>query len=300
MTTNLSALYGSGGGSGSWKSQTFTTSGVWQRPEGVNVVKVILVAGGGSGGVFGGSGNDGGNSSFGSTLISRGGRAGFGSTNVGSGYFGGSGGGVGTGMSGYQTFISGGGQSSYSGAGGYIHLGRVQPVSSSSSLAPIVNGGEFGLIGLPSPFGSTGGGGGATGNGGNVVGMGSGGSATRTLSTTSWTSYFCGGGGGSYGNGGNGGAKTGSYVGGPWVWVDTPATAGTFGGGGGGHSYGNCGGGGGGEIIIREIPVTQDQVVVIGAGGAAVVRQDNPAGLGITTFTSGAGGNGLCIVFWQE
>lgn len=261
MTTNLTALYGlGGGGSGKWKSQTFTTSGVWQRPAGVEVAKVLLVGGGGSGAasrIL--NGFNGGNSSFGNVLIARGGGRGlnfrFNRYNPNpetSGYPGG----IGTGYPSYMSYDS-------SGTGGVVYYSSYGLFNSIKNTVP------SGIIGISSAFGSTGGGGGTTGDGGNVVGFGSGG-----------TGNFGGGGGASYGNGGNGGPNVGS--------------AGVFGGGGGGS--GSAGGGGGGEIIYRDIPVSTDMVVAIGSGGSSVsgnIREE-------TTYTSGAGGNGLCIVFWQE
>lgn len=47
MTINLS---GKGGGGLVQKSQEFTSSGIWYKPEGVVKCKVLLVGGGGAGG----------------------------------------------------------------------------------------------------------------------------------------------------------------------------------------------------------------------------------------------------------
>lgn len=258
MTTNLTALYGISASSGGcrWKSQTFTTSGVWRKPTGVDVVKVLLVGAGGSGGRFNNDplGNNGGNSQFGDVIA----RGGSGAGRNGDPRRGGLGGGVGSGV-----------------------LFDSNPVNSPYSPQGISNLANA-HMGVTSLFGSSGAGGGlpplpnfATSflaNGGNVIGLGNGGIGNTSNSRPS------GGGGASYGNGGNGASDF------------EDAKDGVLGGGGGGGPNGL--GGGGGEIVLREIPVFSDVVVVIGAGGNKVYAS--------STLIGGAGGNGLCIVYWLE
>lgn len=273
MTTNISALYGIDrgvtGAACRLKSQTFTSSGIWQKPEGVEVVKVLLVGGGASGGVSSIQGNHGGTSSFGGIVFARGG---LGNRD---------GGGIGSGIAGLA----------------YYTVQQTTQIAQNNIPQSFTNGFPGGLIGMSSAFGSTGGGGGngntpsgnVAGNGGNVIGFGSGGIG---VSSPSGVGYTAGGGGGaSYGNGGNG--SVAYYASG---WIGTTAGAGIFGGGGGGV---NGVGGGGGEIVIREVPVSGSVQIIIGAGGTSVsgtVQQF----LSKTTGISGAGGNGLCIVYWVE
>jgi hypothetical protein len=57
------------------RSQIFTSSGTWYNP-GVDIIEVLLVAGGGAGYRSTYSGTSGGNSTFGSLLLARGGVAG--------------------------------------------------------------------------------------------------------------------------------------------------------------------------------------------------------------------------------
>ena len=269
MTTNLTALYGlGGGGSGKWKSQTFTASGLWQRPANVEVVKVILVGGGGGGGgrtfdysdgVNLAKGKDGGNSTFAAqtptSIVAYGGKGG-------------------------GPYPAGGWNPAYGGDGGgssLLYPEAMAVAGDYGGFAITGNGAYYdrnsffrkALSGVSFGDSISGGGGSVGSGGGNVVGFGKGGTGA--------------GGGGSFGDGGNGSSNGGL----------TAATSGIFGGGGGGFASG----GGGGEIVIRMVPVISDVVVTIGAGGAGgVIINDF-----YNNLPDGAkGGNGLCIVFWQE
>ncbi len=255
MTTNLTALYGLGqSGSGQWKSQIFTTSGTWIKPENVQTIKVLLVGAGGSHDAAGQNSQF--NASPFSFIAKGGGRyelIQLDNTTIG--YRGGNGGGS-------ESFI-------------------YTPVSLTSPDILFGNGGldlkdsgissnilKHGLLGITSGMSVSGGGGGAAGgNGGDVIGFGKGGTSS--------------GGGGSFGNGGSLGQN------------------GSYGGGGGGYSTSAGGGGGGGEIVIREIPITSSSATITigtGAPGGTIYGGRPTTALG----TAGAGGNGLCIIYWFE
>lgn len=268
MTTNLTALYGlSGGGSGKWKSQVFTTSGVWVKPEGVETIKVLLVGAGGN------ENSSGQNSQFNSTPFSfiakGGGKGGYAQTVLNSATV---------------AYYRGG-----SGGGAENYMPPQNPLSYATTPYPLFtgNGGIYvqatgygtgwygGLPGIASGDSISGGGGGSGddntgGSGGSVIGFGSGGAG----------SSGGGGGGGSFGNGGAGGS----------------GSDGVFGGGGGGNKVS---GGGGGEIIIREIAITSPSAsIIIGQGAAPATFPPGPKST--TNRSAGAGGNGLCIVYWIE
>lgn len=286
MTTNLTALYGLKQG-GIWKSQTFTTSGVWTKPSTVNMIKVILVGAGG-GGVNGTSNYieaDNGQSSTLNTqpftLTARGGQGGSVYTTSNDKYAPSYGGGCGGGAESLirtvyykdnntnTNFIR-----NIQGNGGR-RLFPVPEEGAGPTSYELFNGG----IGISAGDSISGGGGatyynstgvtifGSASFGGNVPGFGSGG--------------IYGGGGGSFGNGGSG--RYANMI----TQQTIPQTNGIHGGGGaGGSNYGA--GGGGGEILIREIPITTDAIITIGQGGA-----------GNGNYATN-GGNGLCIIYWFE
>lgn len=289
MPTNITELYGIKKGPIKWRSQTFTASGTWIRPPGVEMVRVTLVGGGGGGGpmynVYGSglvtAGSDGGNSVFNAPsvhkLVSRGGRG-----------------------SGINKMPNGGGvkggiaSGQYNGWDGYYWWYWGYWWYPNWRIANFFTGNAGGGDGIGAGSSISGGGGGMFPNyywwipdiysgfdGGNVVGYGTGGKAG---SYYSWAGG--GGGGASFGNGGNGYDSR----------TETAPTDGTLGGGGGGGSYGS--GGGGGEILIREVPVYTDISVIIGQGGSGG-QVTNPNSY-YQRFRGASGGSGLCIVSWEE
>jgi hypothetical protein len=317
MTTNITALYGLNQFTGQWKSQVFTSSGTWTRPDGVEVIRVMAVGGGGGGSAY--YYYDYQMTTINSVatvptvglntvvqgdfaVTARGGEP-------AKGNWGGNGGGVGTGITTGVVSPS----SRITNLPNRTSITETNFIQYASSI-PIGNGGLYqymvsdsmnllfpeyypghplyfltpGGLGYSSPYGSTGGGGGASSTpGGNAVGYGSGGSIS--------------GGGGSFGNGGTylgaSGTKRGSD--------------GTYGGGGGGMPNGNGdystdtsriqggGGGGGGEIVMREIPVVSSPTVsvTIGEGGTEGTYRIISTS---TTLYAGKGGKGIAIVYWQE
>lgn len=157
--------------------QTFTSSGTWNKPAGINGVRVHLVAGGGGGGdATGGTGGTGGSSSFGSHCSATGGAGGVGvNGEAGAGGAGGvgSGGNINTtgngGGNGSRSALSSGG----SGAGGGSFYGGGAPSVGGTTDAV----GNNGLNG-------GGGGGGYGGINSNGAGGGAGGGYTEEFITS--------------------------------------------------------------------------------------------------------------------
>jgi|694.fasta_scaffold00420_12 hypothetical protein len=310
MTTNLTAILGGSSG-GSWKSQTFTTSGTWVKPEGVEVVKVVMAGGGGGGGYWDSPGGSGGNSIFYAPIpiYASGGfgalRADFSAwnENIINGW-----GGNGGGVSGGEVLLlhtSG------------IILGSPPQVitNTNSGKSYTTNNGTrvktHGGAGMPSGN-SISGAGGAAGSrrGGAIPGFGnSGTSGIWNINDDDSAEYGPGGGGGaSFGDGGMGVGRPARNT------TPTQATPGIFGGGGGGGAYIRANrttfnfiggpGGGGGEIVIRDVPVKDvaSVFVAIGAGGAPATQSgtsNNTWRGGITTVAPSAGGAGICQIFWS-
>jgi len=306
MTTNLTAILGGSSG-GSWKSQTFTTSGTWVKPEGVEVVKVVIAGGGGGGGYWNSPGGNGGNSIFYAPIpiIAQGGwgacRADFSAWNdyVINGW-----GGNGGGVSGGEVML--------------IHPSGI-PLGSPPQLITVTNGGKtyqtpqgttyktHGGMGASSGSSISGAGGGAGARrGGAVPGFGdSGTSGPWGLGGTDQNEYGPGGGGGaSFGNGGQGVGRIS-----PTGTIE-PSINGINGGGGGGGGYlipsrnlvVSGPGGGGGEIVIREVPVNDVSTVfvAIGAGGSPASQTVSSwNGRSITAHAPSAGGSGICQIFWS-
>lgn len=311
MTTNLSALYGASGGGGFsggvWKSQTFTTSDTWIKPDGVEVVRIVMAGGGGGGGYWNSPGGNGGTSAFYAPIpiYAQGGwgacRADFSAWNdvVVNGW-----GGNGGGVSGGEVLM--------------LHPSGI-PLGSPPQLITVTNGGKayqtssgvlyktHGGMGASSGSSISGGGGGAGGRrGGGVPGFGDSGiSGPWTANDTDQSEYGPGGGGGaSFGSGGQGIGRPA-----PTATI-TASTAGVFGGGGGGGGYYipstklivSGPGGGGGEIVIRDVPVAEVSsiFVAIGAGGSPASQTvSNWGGRSISARAPSAGGAGICQIFWS-
>lgn len=306
MTTNLSSLFGSTGG-GTWKSQTFTTTGIWSVPEGVEVVKIVMAGGGGGGGYWNSPGGMGGNSVFYAPIpiVAQGGwgacRADFSAwnDNIMNGW-----GGNGGGVSGGEVLL--------------FHPSGI-PLASPPQLITVTNGGKsystndgtlyktHAGMGQSSGSSITGGGGGAGGRrGGTVPGFGdSGTSGPWSTSDTDRSEYGPGGGGGaSFGNGGQGIGRftpNSAFI---------PSIPGVFGGGGGGGGYHIPSrnlvvagpGGGGGEIVLRDVPVkgVSSILVAIGAGGSPAPQTVSSwSGRSITAYSPSSGGSGICQIFWS-
>jgi hypothetical protein len=310
MTTNITELFGlkKDEASGLWKSQTFTSSGIFYVPEGVQVVKIVMAGGGGGGGYWDMPGGMGGDSIFGSP-ISVTAKGGWGAgridvnastENLISGW-GGSGGGV---SGGEVMSLHPSGIISLIGTQLILKLnaGMVYRQSSWSNLIK-----THGGLGISSGN-SVSGGGGASGSrrGGAVIGFGkSGFSGMWTPTDFDSNEYGPGGGGGaSFGDGGRGCGR-------PAVNA-TPIAAqnGTHGSGGGGGAYVltwrssmnfiGGGGGGGGEIVVRDVPVNGAAAipVTIGSGGAGAAAPSGNYG-SKNSFPGGQGGNGICQIFWS-
>ncbi len=207
-----------------WKAaQTFTTSGTWYRPPGVERVLAIVAASGGGGGsntgVTAGSGAAGGGCSIEEVDV-----RGTTSETVtvgtgGAGHAGGGGPGIAGGASSFGALVTATG-----GARGNTAL---QPGQSAN-----IGGGAGGPYGTSSPFNASPGAFGSAGSDGGASGQDG------------------GGGGGSYGNGGNGGVNTGN------------GANGTHGGGGGGAGGNGGAGGDGGDGIIIIIPLVSNDIVL--------------------------------------
>lgn len=239
----------------------YTTPGVynWTAPAGVTSIYVLCIGGGGSGGLNGGAGINGGRSSFANPLFyaERGGR---GSLSAGAGgdgtalsttVFGGNGGNGGpSGTTGSSLAVGGGG-----GAGGYFGNGGRGGSSSSLIGARLDGNGGAGAGGSAALLSAVGGGGvGISGVGASGVGDGAGGS------------------------GGTNGTSTGGGV---------------YGGGGGGKrtnisSSGAGGGGGGGLRWTPGLAVTpgNNYSIVVGSGGTS-------------GFLNSGGSGAVKIAYWQ-
>lgn len=310
MTTNLSALYGGSGG-GSWKSQTFTTSGTWVKPEGVEVVRIVMAGGGGGGGYWDSPGGNGGTSIFYAPIpiFASGGfgacRADFSAWNetIMNGW-GGNGGGVSGGEVSllHTTGIILGGPPALLTK---INAGVVYPTNSGVRVK------THGGMGISSGN-SISGAGGAAGSrrGGAVPGFGnSGTSGVWVINDDDSAEYGPGAGGGaSFGDGGMGVGRPARNA------TPTAATPGIHGGGGGGGAYIRTNrtsfnfiggpGGGGGEIVIRDVPVKEVSTifVAIGAGGTAALQSSLANSTwpgGLSTVAPSAGGSGICQIFWS-
>lgn len=307
MTTNLSALYGGSGG-GNWKSQTFTTSGTWVKPEGVEVVKIVMSGGGGGGGYWNSPGGNGGNSIFYAPIpiTAQGGygacRADFSAWN--------------------EAIVNG-----WGGNGGGVSGGEVMMLHPSGivmgsppQVITVTNGGKayqtnngtfsktHGGMGASSGNSISGAGGGAgSRRGGAVPGFGdSGTSGPWASSDTDRNEYGPGGGGGaSFGSGGQGIGRpipTGTI---------TSSIPGIYGGGGGGGGYFIASrnwivggpGGGGGEIVIRDVPVKDVSTIFVAIGSGGIPASQNGttwSGRSITSaHAPSSGGSGICQIFWS-
>jgi len=217
---------------GKWKTHLFTASGTWPRPDGVEVVEVELLGGGGAGGSASGS-TAGGSSSFGS-VVAAGGLAGGSSVSFGSG-----------GVTGVtfdssvpRTLISIKGAN-----GGTGGTGASTPAQAGNRSPSPLNGigGPAGTLVVNSSYNRHGGGGGAAsfGNGGS----GGNGESFVTMATA----VSAGGNATGFGSGGGGGGGVTNVA--------------------GSHIDG-CGGGGAGEYISSvRVPVSGDVSVIVGAGG---------------------------------
>lgn len=238
-------LAGSSFVSGSTTVISFTSSGTWTVPAGVNAVEYLVVAGGGGGAIAGGGAGgmrtgtlavtpgssltvtvgaggaaraNGSNSVFGS-ITSIGGGAG---SDSGTGNTGGSGG--------------GGGYTSGSGGAGTSGQGNNGGNGSANSGG---GGGGAGAVGANAPSASQG------GNGGNGL--------ASSISGVSVT--YAGGGGGSGSSTGSSGGTGGGGAGSPTT--GTAGTPNTGGGGGGGEAAGSgaAAAGGSGIVIIKYTPI---------------------------------------------
>lgn len=268
--------------SGGYLYHTFTSSSSFVVPSGMSVsAEYLIVAGGGSGGVWSetGSGyqdgNKGTNSSFNSqTAIGGGGGRAYnrpGSTKDG-GSGGGGGGGSATG--------AGSGTSGQGNAGGNA-----------------VSGGETESGG--------GGGAGAAGQAGSSKKMGDGGAG---INWKSLGTFYAGGGGGGGSNGsgkvrGLGGAGGGGAGGVAGSDNPLPVSGSENKGGGGGGADGwwgqNHGGGGAGGYIDSSATLAAGTyVVTVGVGGTSV-GYPGPATVANKNVLSGAGGSGIVIVRYQ-
>ncbi len=297
MTTNLTALYGLNQ-QGNWRSQAFTTSGIWLKPSKVNTVKVLLVGagGGGSGSATAGAKAPNGEASYFNTspysITARGGEGGTSQTTNNTGNALSAGGGSGGGAETHQRILwvkyddvtnypypilGNGGRRVFAttyqptgGGGGLGVSGSVNPSYDQFSGLPGIQAGDS-ISGAGGAAYYNGAGVSFNGGyaiGGSIPGYGSGGSGGA-------------GGGASYGNGGSG--RYTNLI----TQQTIAATPGIYGGGGAGaSSYGA--GGGGGEIVIKEIPITTDATIIIGTGGS-----------GLGQYATN-GGNGLCIIYWWE
>lgn len=228
---------------GKWHYQEFKTSGTWIRPDGVDLVKVLLVGGGGGGGGCAGAvGINGGDSTFGTLLTAEGGSAG--TVNGGNGGGTNKGGGAG-GDRGEDGAIGYGSVGGAQGGGGGGRVRCLHPDQPDIPNADTYN----------------------PGHGGDCAGFGKGGLRGCLF-------YGGGGGGGSYGNGADGGSISHGLSAAP--------NSGGGGGGAGDRvstATGSCGngggGGGGGQVVVRDVPVTGNITITIGSGGAGSVSKNN-------------------------
>jgi hypothetical protein len=271
LSNKFAATGGTVTESGGYKYHTFTSSGTFTA-EGTGAVEYLIVAGGGSGGVWSeatgyADGNKGSNSSFNSqTAIGGGGGK---SWNNGNNADGGSGGGG----SGNRT-SGGSGTSGQGNSGG----------AGDSSLG-----------------GGGGGGAGASGGAGNGTKHGDGGVGKQWLNGT----YYAGGGGGggsqggglTRGLGGNGGGGNGGAAN---TANPIPSSGSTNTGGGGGAGDGwygqNHGGGGAGGYISSSTTLSVGAYSVTVGGGGAGVGASGPATEANKNVLSGAGGSGIVII----
>lgn len=218
-----SALAAAGGGGieGAFKnSQTFTSSGTFTVPEGVDKVYVILVSagagggGGGKGASYGGDGGGGGASAFSLATVVGTTPGGLVSVTIGAGGAGGAGGGSANGYNG--------------GSGGVTTFGTVMVIGSTS-------GGSGGGSGAYA-YGGSGGGGGSIGSIGGNGGVGSsGGSGTAGGSAVSGVGIKTVATGGLANSGGAGTGGTSIYSDGSNGTATTTGTGGAGGAGGAGQ-----------------------------------------------------------------
>jgi hypothetical protein len=266
--------------SGGYRYHTFTSSSSFVVPSGLSVsAEYLIVAGGGSGGVWYEAGpytdgNKGANSSFNSqTAIGGGGGRAY--NQSGSTKDGGSGGGGGGGSAG----TAGSGTSGQGNAGG------------NSGGTDTKSGG--------------GGGAGAAGQVGNDTNLGNGGAG---LNWKSLGTFYAGGGGGGgsigagkvRGLGGVGGGGAGGVAGSA---NPLPENGSANTGGGGGAADGwwgqNHGGGGAGGYIDSSATLSAGTYTATVGGGGAAVGQAGPATEANKNVLSGAGGSGIIIVRYQ-
>lgn len=266
--------------SGGYRYHTFTSSSSFVVPSGLSVsAEYLIVAGGGSGGVWAEAsnytnGNQGANSSFNSqTAIGGGGGRAYNrdTTNINGGSGGGGGGG--------SAASAGSGTAGQGNAGG------------NAGGADTESGG--------------GGGAGAVGQAGASLKMGDGGAG---LNWKSLGTFYAGGGGGGGANGagkvrglgGTGGGGAGGVAGSANPF---PENGTTNRGGGGGAADGwwgqNHGGGGGGGYIDSSATLSAGTYGVTIGGGGAAVGVAGPATVSDKNVLSGAGGSGIVIVRYQ-
>jgi hypothetical protein len=288
----ISATGGTVTTSGDYKIHSFTGDGCFVvscggNPAGSDTVDYLVIAGGASGGGYGGAGAGGFRESHSTPVsgcytasplatptgitvsattypvtVGAGGASKAADTNSGAGYPGSNsvfstitstGGGAGTGGSNPGDTGGSGGGGSYCGNGG---AGNTPPVS-----PPQGNSGGSGgrsCISAPNYLGGGGGGAGAVGTTATPSGAPGGNGATTSISGSS-TTYAGGGGGGAYPpmpdttpTGGSGGGGSGGYGDGPGpVRLGTAGSANTGGGGGASPPNADSGAGGKGIVILR-------------------------------------------------
>lgn len=274
-----SAAGGSGGG-GTMQIQTFTASGTWVRPAGVNAISVLLVGGGQGGGGVKTSTND---------DVAAGGGGGGGqvirrtlavtadvTVTVGAG----GAGGVGSGIGGAQGWVAGsnGGDSSL--AGGAVLVAKGGGTTG--------NGGGLGMSTTTGPAGGSGGGGGSSGDTRAVSVLGS------TVFDTTAANYGINPGR----TAGTGANTVSSSVGGRGV-------DGYGGGGCGGMCLSSVptavkgvdGGGTGASYTANTSTAGGNGTANTGGGGGGASSEGNGA---IASANGGTGGSGLCVITWFE